>query len=434
MSISQQELGRRLRIAREACRMTQEEVARQLELSRSSVVQMELGNRAVTSLELDRLAYLFGRDMREFFDDVFHEEDALVRLFRADPDVAEEEDVVEALRVCLALGHEVTSLEQLLGIDRDPGRMPTYSLPRPRNKWDAVQQGMHVADEERRRLGLGISPLADIAELLETQGVRTAQIELPDDISGLTLSDTKVGLFVVANRHHHVVRRRFSYAHEYAHVLLDRERRGTISRTAERNELIEVRANAFAAHILLPSDGVRQVMESLGKGSASRHQAAVFDESVVVRAQARTQAQNQNVQMYDVAQLAYHFGVSRLTALYRLRNLGFLTEVELGHLKAQEETGVGREVADFLELPDLDHEAARNTFRHRFLGLGLEAFRRDEITHAKLVELAQMIGVSHLSHWRDCFTMSHSTTRKWLEMYSYPRHNTCRPPPLRRSS
>jgi Zn-dependent peptidase ImmA (M78 family)/transcriptional regulator with XRE-family HTH domain len=374
--------------------MTQEEVARQLDLSRSSVVQMELGNRAVTSLELDQLAYLFGRDMREFFDDVFSEEDALIALFRADPDVADEEEVVETLRECLALGREVTSLEQLLGIDRDPGRMPTYPLPRPLNKWDAVQQGMRVADEERRRLGLGIAPLADIAELLEAQGVRTAQVELPDDISGLTLSEARVGLFVVANRQHHVLRRRFSYAHEYAHVLLDRERRGTISRTAERNELMEVRANAFAAHLLLPSDGVRQFMESLGKGSASRHQAEVFDESGVVRAQARTQARNQNVQMYDVAQLAYHFGASRLATLYRLRNLGYLTESELTHLRAQEEAGVGKEVATFLELPDLDCEAARDTFRHRFLGLGLEALRREAITYAKLVELAQMVEVS----------------------------------------
>ena len=32
-----------------------------------------------------------------------------------------------------------------------------------------------------------------------------------------------------------------------------------------------------------------------------------------------------------VAQLAYHFGASRLTALYRLRNLGDLTEAKLAH-------------------------------------------------------------------------------------------------------
>ncbi len=393
MPISQQELGRRLRVARESCRLTQEEVARHLEVARSSVVQMERGNRAVTSLELDRLAYLFGRDIREFFDDDFYEEDALIALLRADPDVAEDADVVEALRVCLQLGREVTSLERLLGIDRDPGRMPTYPFPRPRNKWDAVQQGARVADEERRRLGLGIAPLADVAEILETQSVRTVQVDLPDDVSGLTLSESRVGLFVVANRQHHVLRRRFSYAHEYAHVILDRDRRGTISRTAERDQLIEVRANAFAAHLLMPSDGVRQFTESVGKGSASRHQAEVFDESGVVRALARTRPKSQDIQMHDVVLLAHHFGTSRLAALYRLRNLGYLTEAELAHLRDQEESGAGKAMEHFLSLPTTEHDPAQNAFRHRFLSLGLEALRREEITRSKLAELAQLVGV-----------------------------------------
>ena len=58
MPPDQRELGRRLRVAREAYRMTQEAVAGRLGVSRSTVAQMELGNRAVTSLELDRLATL----------------------------------------------------------------------------------------------------------------------------------------------------------------------------------------------------------------------------------------------------------------------------------------------------------------------------------------------------------------------------------------
>jgi transcriptional regulator with XRE-family HTH domain len=58
--------------------MTQEEVADHLRLSRSTVAQMELGKWSITGLELERLAYLFGRDMREFFAEEFHEENALV--------------------------------------------------------------------------------------------------------------------------------------------------------------------------------------------------------------------------------------------------------------------------------------------------------------------------------------------------------------------
>ena len=61
MAINQEELGRRLRQAREACGLTQEQVAEHLGVSRPTVAQMELGNRAITSLELDRLAWLYAR-------------------------------------------------------------------------------------------------------------------------------------------------------------------------------------------------------------------------------------------------------------------------------------------------------------------------------------------------------------------------------------
>lgn len=391
MPVNQQELGRRLRLAREACRMTQEAVARRLGVSRSTVAQMELGNRAVTSLELDRLATLYGRDIREFLAEEFREDDFLVALFRAHPDDLEQEQVADAIRGCMALGREVTNLERLLGIDRDLGAVAVYPVPAPRGRWPAVQQGEHVADQERLRLGLGVAPIANVAEMLETQGVRTALVDLPEDVSGLTLSRPTVGLFIVANRRHHFLRRRFSYAHEYAHVLLDRDRLGTISRATDRDDLIEVRANAFAASLLLPEEGVRRFMTTIGKGGPSRLQADVFDESGVVEVRARAAPESRDVQLYEVAELADHFGVSRLAALYRLRNLRLITDAELETLRRQEDAGQGRQVAALLDLREVDHEAARNEFRHRFLGLALEALRRGEISRAKLVELAGMV-------------------------------------------
>jgi Zn-dependent peptidase ImmA (M78 family)/DNA-binding XRE family transcriptional regulator len=391
MPVSQQELGRRLRVAREACKMTQEAVARRLEVSRSTVAQMELGNRAVTSLELDRLTGFYGREIGEFLAEEFREDDALVALFRAHPDVVEQEQVADAVRACVALGREVTNLERLLGIDRDPGAVAVYPMPVPRSRWQAVQQGEQVADHERMRMQLGLAPIANMAEVLETQGVRTALMDLPDDVSGLTLSHPTVGLFVVANQRHHLLRRRFSYAHEYAHVLLDRARFGTISRTADRDELIEVRANTFAATLLLPDEGVRRFMTAIGKGGPSRLRADVFDETGVVEVRARAAPESRDVQLYEVAELADHFGVSRLAALYRLRNLRLIADTELDLLKQQEESGKGRHVAALLDLAEVDHEAARNEFRHRFLGLTLEAFRRGEISRAKLAELAGMV-------------------------------------------
>jgi Zn-dependent peptidase ImmA (M78 family)/transcriptional regulator with XRE-family HTH domain len=391
MSVTQEELGRRIKAAREACRMTQDEVGRQLGLSRSTVAQMELGNRAINSLELDRLAYLFGRDIKDFLADEFHEEDAMVALFRAHPEVANQEQVVEALRHCLALGREVTNLERLLDIHREVVMGAQYSVPQPNSKWDSVKQGERIAEEERRRLGLGIVPIANVAEVLETQGVRTALVDLPDDISGMTLSEPNVGLFVVINRGHHFLRWRFSYAHEYAHVLFDRERSGTVSRTEDRDQLIEVRANAFAANFLMPEEGVQQFIAALGKGQRSRSNLNVFDEKGVSEVLSRAEPASQDIQIYDVVHLAHHFSVSRLAALYRLRNLRFITDAELGHLKKLEDQGIGSELARLLDLPEPDHVAARNEFRHRFLNLGLEALRRGEITRAKLTELGEMV-------------------------------------------
>ena len=96
-------------------------------------------------------------------------------------------------------------------------------------------------------------------------------------------------LCIVANEAHHVLRRRFSFAHEYAHVLLDRGQVGTISRSSERDDLAEVRANSFAACFLMPEDGVRNYVGTLGKGRPSRAHVDVFDEEDSLAAAARVE-------------------------------------------------------------------------------------------------------------------------------------------------
>ncbi len=394
MSIDQKELGQRLKVARETCAMTQDSVAGHLGISRSTVAQMELGNRTVTGLELSKLAYLFGRDLRSFVaDEAPDKEDAIVALFRLHPELATQEDVLAALRACMALGRELTNLERLLDIDRDLATVASYPLPLPRTKWEAVQQGERIALEERRRLGLGLAALPDVAELLEAQGVRTAQVTLPEDISGLTLIEPQIGFFVVANREHHILRRRFSYAHEYCHVLVDRAERGLVSRGQDRDELLEVRANAFAAGFLMPTDAVHEFIGALGKGRPSRMEADVFDEEAAVRARARSAPGSQEIQIYDVVQLAHHFGVSRAAACYRLKSAQLLKSTELDALLEHDRMGRGRELEKLLGLPEPDHQIQRNEFRHRFLGLALEALRREEISRGKLIEVAAMVGV-----------------------------------------
>jgi Zn-dependent peptidase ImmA (M78 family)/transcriptional regulator with XRE-family HTH domain len=408
MPITEQELARRLRHAREAAGLTQQGVAGKLGLSRSSIAQIERGNRSVSSLELDRLARLYGRSLDELLAEEFDAEATLVAIFRAEAAVGEEEDVLlDTVTHAIELARELAYLEDRLEIKRVRLRAPAYPVQPPRSKWEAIQHGNQAAAAERKRLDLGDLPLGDLTDLLESQGVRTALLPLPDGVSGLTLMDPRLSFFVVANQDHGVRRRRFSWVHEYAHVLFDRELRGTVSREGERDDLAEVRANAFAASFLLPPSGAREFLEGLGKGRGSRERWELFhegEERELFRAEGRTEPGSQEVQPYDVILLARRFGVSRTTAIYRLKNLGLISQAELDALLAQERDGEGLAIERSLGLPgwkaerSSDPELAEDTlegsvrdFRSRFLSLALEAYRRSKISRGKLHELGRLV-------------------------------------------
>jgi Zn-dependent peptidase ImmA (M78 family)/transcriptional regulator with XRE-family HTH domain len=392
MPVTQLEIGRRLRAAREAAFLTQEQVAARLGLSRSAVAQIELGNRSVSSIEIDHLAFLYGRDIRDFFSEDFASEDSLLALFRANQDMAALPETGDALRHCVTVGRELTNLERLVGV---PDEFPSgvrYSVVEPKSRYDAIKQGAGLAEQERRRLSLGDTPIEDIAEVLERQGIRTGVIDLPEDVSGLTFVDRKVGPCTVVNRSEHISRRTFSFAHEYAHVLVDCDSHGIISRASERDGLREIRANAFAANLLLPEAGVRQFLAELGKAGESRIFAETpIDEDQAIALEARGTSARQEIRLHHVALLAHHFGTSRVMALYRLRNLHIISERELKRLLEQEHSGRGREIAQLLELPEPDHIGERNRFQHRFLTLALEAFAQEQITRSKLEELFAIV-------------------------------------------
>ena len=403
MSIDHKELGRRLREAREAAGMNQDAVAKQLNLSRATIAQMELGNRAVSSLELDKLANIYGRDIGSFFTQGFNAEDILSVLLRENPDLVSNEEMTEALRRSISLGRELTNLESLLDLNKDSLIPAVYTVNPPRKKWEAIRQGESLALDERRRLDLGDGPIADIVEILEVQGIRTHVTLLPQDVSGITIKHPEAGLLVVVNETHPPVRQIFSFAHEYGHVLLDRNRPQTISRTINRDDLLEVRANAFAAIFLLPEQGVRRFVSSLGKGQASRTSIRLYDEEDVVEVQRRISAQSQSIQIYDVLLLGHNFGVSTITALYRLRNITppLIDDEELESLRSDLESTRVNTLNWAFDLDEITEESnknarfsPKNTFRSRFIALAFEAYRREKISRSKLTELADLVNIS----------------------------------------
>lgn len=401
MSIDQQTLASRLKDARIAASLTQEQVAEALELPRTAIVQIEAGNRAVSTLELAKLAALFGRPVAGFFEEPLpgQDEDVLVSLFRAagtaEQDAPWQRDVSRYLGICRA-GVE---LENLLERPAHLGP-PRYELTSPRKTMEAVDQGNIVAEQERRRLGLGHNPILDMSDLINSQNVWASGARLPSEMSGLFLKHPSIGLCILVHFDHPRARKRFSYAHEYAHALLDRSNTATVSLEQNRSDLTEVRANAFAASFLLPRTGVWSFLNSRSKAGPSLVEQTIYDpateaDAEQVRAQRRAAPRSQVLTYEDVAALAHHFGVSYQAALFRLKSLGAVNGAEFDDLRTKEH--FGKSYLDLLEVSDdlegLDKRKPDREIVSQVIHLALEAYRRELISAGKLRDLSSLLEI-----------------------------------------
>jgi len=396
MSFNPQTLGRRLREARENCGLSQQVAADAIGVPRTAITQLEAGNRAVSTLELAQLAELYKRPVVDFFgEQPLPEDDPLVALHRLAPGLDAHPAIKEQVQRCLSLCREGCSLEQLL--DRSPrSGPPAYALPAPRTASEAVRQGEQVAFQERKRLGLGYTPIANMEELISDQGIWSAGVSLPDEMSGLFLRHATIGMAILVNFSHVRGRKRFSYAHEYGHALLDRDRTATISTRDNSSELIEKRANAFAATLLMPSEGVAEFLRSLDRGLPSRHEHAIFDVATEGRidTQTRPTPGSQAITYQDVALLSHHFVVSYQAAVYRLRSLNLVSQPECAKLLERETEGKG--FLDFLRmLEDLEKpeskERQERELKSQIVHLAIEAYRREEISRGKLLDLSKKL-------------------------------------------
>lgn len=392
MAIDAQQLASRVRDARQAAALTQEAVADALGLSRVAVSQMEAGDRAVSGLELERFARLCGRGMADFFDGAFSaERGAAVALFRRYPELGSDSDLREAVGLALEFGCSIARLEDRLQMGRRETMAAGYRAEVLKGKWDAIRQGERVAEAERGWLGLGIEPLLDLVDLMERQGVRAVAAPMPSEVSGLTLVDDAAGVVVAVNGRHGYNRQRFSLAHEYAHVLFDRDRQACVSHRTDQESLREVRANSFAAAFLLPAEGARRFVEYLAKGRASRSRRQVSDGKDLHTAERRLPAASQELRLHDLAMFAHHFGASRVASLYRLKSLRIVTGQQRAVLSELNERH-GKRTASLLGLgrPDV---ATRRVPRKRLVTLGIEALQREIISYSKLRELARLVDV-----------------------------------------
>lgn len=116
-----------------------------------------------------------------------------------------------------------------------------------------------AAETFRTQHALGMSPIADVARLIEhAAGAGVAFIRVPGEGRGHGMTMTLKGETLVAvSCTPHAMRLRSTLAHELGHIVL-----GTVDREAgslgwDRGSDAETQADAFARHLLVPLDAVR---------------------------------------------------------------------------------------------------------------------------------------------------------------------------------
>lgn len=400
MAIDLKTLGQRLEQARRNRGLTQQQVAEEIGLPRTAIVHIEAGNRSINTVELATLAELYKVPVTYFFEQAASQEpDAGVALCRVSREFAEDPAVKQEISRYFDICREGRSLLNILGY-RAVRSVLTYDLPDPGTYAEAIQQGQQVAENERRRLGLADAPIADMRELLVRQGIWAAGAKLPNEMSGLFLDHPSIGTVILVNHEHIRVRKRFSYAHEYGHAILDQKRGATVTSRSNAAEFIEKRANAFAAAFLMPKGGVELLLRSLDKGGASRTDFLVYDVATEGRIEGtqRASASGQAITFKDVTAVAYHFRASYPAATYRLNELSFVSRDEVKSLLEREESantllklmGVS---ADLLEPERTNTESELIS---QVVPLAIEAFRREAISQARLRELSKKLDFQEL--------------------------------------
>jgi Zn-dependent peptidase ImmA (M78 family)/transcriptional regulator with XRE-family HTH domain len=390
------QLGNHLRAARERRGLSQQEVADSIQLPRTAVTNIESGLREVSTLELTRLANLYRIPPGSLLEASTTEDESVV-FMRTLEQANVSGEIRQAIADVRALFHEGAVLRQMLGWELDDG-LPRYAS-RIASPGEAIRQGETVAREERRRLGVGNAPLGNIAALINGQGIWVAACKLPDDMSGMFLSDKQDGFAILINGKHVSARRRFSYAHEYGHALFDRDEAVRLTQQSNASELVEKRANAFAAAFLMPASGVEDQLRQLDKGGSSRQAQIIYDVANDRQSEVeiRPRPGSQSITYQDVAVLARHFGVSYEAAVWRLKSMNRLGPAETNALIEQKNSG--KAFMKLLKLGEwgedgISDEEREQELRSQLAWLGVEAYRREEISPGRLRELAGKLDVS----------------------------------------
>jgi Zn-dependent peptidase ImmA (M78 family) len=363
--ISAQEIGRRLRLARESADIRQDDAAQVIGLSRPTLVSIEKGTRRVRIQELQSLAHHYGVSVNALLRREAVHTDLFPRFRRLRE--TEDNHTAEAIQLLNHLVKAEVEMENVLGIQRAVNYPPERGI----NAGNVNQLAEQHAQELRDVLGLGPGPISDIFTLIELDlGIRLYQRRLSPSsrVAGLFAYDPAVGACILLNANHPLERRIQSAAHELGHFTGTRQ----VPEVLEENEQFLSReeryANAFGRAFLMPRKSLEASFRKLTAGAdklTRRH----------------------------VILLAHQQHVSREAYVRRLEELELVRKGTWAWFESH--GGISNKDAravlqDAAERPDAAKEAADRPVSHRMALMAYEVWKRDLMSEGQIAELLNL--------------------------------------------
>lgn len=371
--ISSTALGGRIASTRKRSGLTQAELARRLELSRTTLVAVEKGERRMSDGELIRCAEILAVSLHELLRPGWVE-GAIAPRFRLprleEVDRGELQGVVEVLR---QLACKLVTLEQLLDIRRPPSQIEaigTFHAFGTAAGLDPRLAAESAAQMVRAHLGLGDGPAVALDELFEVEaGLKIFYLEeLPPSVAGLLIWGSEIGANVAIQPRLPRELRRWALAHELGRCLFDPEAGDVLpARGRERKQTADVFAASFAKAFLLPGPGVSRQFADRCRSNVGRFTVA------------------------DVVRMAGLFEVPLREMALRLEELGLVARGIYEGLAARaapaKTAGMGEAKAGSGEPPPPRLPA-------RYVALACDAFELELISERELVDYLETDRVS----------------------------------------
>jgi Zn-dependent peptidase ImmA (M78 family)/transcriptional regulator with XRE-family HTH domain len=230
----------RITSARERRGLTKKGLAELLDKKPSAITQFESGKSGLSFETFERLVEALDVPAVYLTDlintPVLHMEACH---FRANRSVSQS-DRYRAIRFAQDVVALYDMLEQQYGISFPSMKFEPHVGPRPTER-QIEQFSVYV----RSKIGLGLGPILNMADLLESIGIRI--VLLPTECAVLdafaTWVDDHPCIMIAADSP--ASRMQFDYAHEFAHLLLDED-------NPSGDPLVERLANRFASSFLMP--------------------------------------------------------------------------------------------------------------------------------------------------------------------------------------